>query len=140
MLDSNHDELKSIASCKAVSLVAGDPQAAGDRANSGGPDIKLENEVEIKSYQQDWKNMPSHLNYRHDDNSLQQLVWPQLPRIRFNISFRFRRFLTHWDRIHLFLIRAPVPSHRQPHLAVTWHEDSVWFRINVQMYKHVANR
>ena len=71
MLDSNHDELKSIAACKAVSLVAGDPQAAGDRTSS---DIKLENEVDIKSYQQDWKNMPSHLSYRQDDNSLQQLV------------------------------------------------------------------
>lgn len=82
MLDSNHDELKAIASCKAVSLVAGDPQAAGGgadnhhRTTSGGSggDIKLESEVEIKSYQQDWKNMPTHLNYRHDDNSLQQLV------------------------------------------------------------------
>ena len=82
MLDSNHDELKSIASCKAVSLVAGDPQAAGDRAgvcasstNGDQPSIKMENEVDIKSYQQDWKNLPQHLNYqRHDDNSLQQLV------------------------------------------------------------------
>ena len=35
---------------------------------------KIENEIEIKSYQQDWKNLPHHLSYRQDENSLQQLV------------------------------------------------------------------
>ena len=66
MLDSNQDELKSIASCKAVSLVAGEP-------TQDNP-TKIESEIEIKSYQQDWKNLPHHLSYRQDENSLQQLV------------------------------------------------------------------
>ena len=67
MLDTNQDELKSIASCKAVSLVAGEPTQDTNPA-------KIENEIEIKSYQQDWKNLPHHLSYRQDENSLQQLV------------------------------------------------------------------
>ena len=68
LLDGNHDEMKSIAVCKAVSLVAGEPT----RDSPGLP--KIENEVDIKSYQQDWKNLPHHLGYRQDENSLQHLV------------------------------------------------------------------
>ena len=44
MLDSGTDETKSIASCKAVSLVATDPVP-------DNPQQKLDTEIEIKSYQ-----------------------------------------------------------------------------------------
>ena len=66
LIDSSTDETKSIASCKAVSLIAGD-------AVTDNPNKKLETEMDIKSYQQsDWKSL-NHLAYR-EDNSLQQLV------------------------------------------------------------------
>ena len=66
LIDSSTDETKSIASCKAVSLIAGE-------AVTDNPNKKLEPEMDIKSYQQsDWKSL-NHLAYR-EDNSLQQLV------------------------------------------------------------------
>ena len=66
LIDSSTDETKSIAQCKAVSLIAAD-------AVTDNPNKKLEQEIDIKSYQQqDWKSLNT-IAYR-EDNSLQQLV------------------------------------------------------------------
>ena len=66
LLDSSTDESKSIGACKAVSLIAAD-------AVQDNPTKKLDQEIDIKSYQQqDWKSLNT-IAYR-EDNSLQQLV------------------------------------------------------------------
>jgi hypothetical protein len=80
MMDSSTDDPKSISSCKAVSLIAGDPLK--DDSNLQ----KLEQEMDIKSYQQsDWKSL-NQMAYR-EDNSLQQLV-SQIINVKEKFMFR----------------------------------------------------